>query len=794
VTIAATPTGSVCPGTIVKFEATAISAGSKPSYQWKLNGNNIGTDTVIFSTSNLKDNDAISCVLKSNEACASVSTVTSNVINMAVKPSVKPTISVTHTPSGTICAGINVNFSANSTNAGITPIYQWQVNGINVGTSSSTFSSSTLQNGDKVYCTLTSTADCADPSTVTSDTVEMTIMNTVTPEISITSNPLSASICEGSPIVFNSSLKNAGASPAYEWKVNGTAAGNNSDTFTSSTLKDGDIVSCELTSNEVCVSSATAVSNQIKITVKPKLEPSVAITANPSVPICSGTSVIFNATAKNEGQSPTYEWVVNGTVVGSNSNIYNAISLANNDLVKCKMTSGESCVTTKDVVSNEITVAVNDNVTPSITITASPTGDICAGSPITFTANAINGGSQPAYQWKLNGIAINGATSNTYTSSTIVNGDVISCSLNSNAICATTSTAVSNGIAISVKSPVTPTVSISSNPSGAICKGATVIFTAVSASGGTNPSYQWKLNGIVTGTAAATYESSVLKDGDSVMCLLTSSETCVTKTTAISNGILIKIKPDVVPEISISANPTGSICKGYLAKFTTTIVNGGTTPGYQWQLNGANITGANSSSYASPNLSNGEVISCILTSSESCSNPKTASSNSITMVVNPIPAVPTITVNGNTLTSSSNIGNQWYLNGNIINGATDQTYVATINGTYTLKVTVNGCSSTKSINITTIGINEKETEDEVIFSVYPNPSEGEFTLNFSSKQNKAYSFFVLSTIGSVVMQERMSVINGEYQNKINMTSFDKGAYILVVTDGVNKYYRKLIMN
>jgi hypothetical protein len=244
----------------------------------------------------------------------------------------------------------------------------------------------------------------------------------------------------------------------------------------------------------------------------------------------------------------------------------------------------------------------------------------------------------------------------------------------------------------------------------------------------------------------------------------------------------------------ISANPSGAICKGVLAKFSSTIVNGGINPGYQWQVSGANISGAVLPSYASPNLTNGEVISCILTSSESCSNPTSVSSNSITAVVNPVPATPTITMNGNTLSSSAKVGNQWYLNGSPIKGATDQTYVATVNGVYTLVVTVNGCSSTNYINVTTIGINEKEVQDEVIFSVYPNPSEGEFTLDFSSQQNKAYSFYVLSMIGNMVLQEKMNVINGEYQHKISMTTFGKGAYILVVTDGVSKYYRKLIIN
>src|SRR5205807_4497633 len=82
-----------------------------------------------------------------------------------------------------------------------------------------------------------------------------------------------------------------------------------------------------------------------------------------------------------------------------------------------------------------------------------------------------------------------------------------------------------------------------------------------------------------------------------------------------------------------------------------------------------------------------------------------APSAATAVTVNPIPATPTITPGGPTtfcaggsvtLTSSSANGNQWFLNGNPIGGATNQTFNASASGSYTVKVTSLGCTSAAS--------------------------------------------------------------------------------------------------
>ncbi|MBE0648744.1 MAG: Ig-like domain-containing protein [Bacteroidales bacterium] len=103
-----------------------------------------------------------------------------------------------------------------------------------------------------------------------------------------------------------------------------------------------------------------------------------------------------------------------------------------------------------------------------------------------------------------------------------------------------------------------------------------------------------------------------------------------------SNVIELIVIPPLPVSISISASANDT-CDGAQVTFSGAAMNGGSTPAYQWKVNGISV-GTNDPVYMY-NPTSGDQVSCILTSSESCSTGNPASSNSVIMTVLETPEV-----------------------------------------------------------------------------------------------------------------------------------------------------------
>jgi len=266
--------------------------------------------------------------------------------------------------------------------------------------------------------------------------------------------------------------------------------------------------------------------------------PSVSITSNAaSNTFCTGQSVTFTATATNGGATPSYQWKRNGTNIGSNSPTCTYSSLNNNDVITVVMTSNLSCVSTSTATSNALTM-INGTAIASVSMSAS-SSSVCGGNIVSFTATPVNGGSSPAYQWKLNNVNI-GTNSPTFTSSSLSNGDQVRVVMTSSIGCATPNPATSNTITLIVSPPLTPDITIASVPAHPTGNGSPAIFTATAVNGGLLPSYQWLKNGTpISGAILPVLAASNVYMTETYSCRLTSSYACATVPNAMSNYIVV---------------------------------------------------------------------------------------------------------------------------------------------------------------------------------------------------------------------------------------------------------------
>jgi hypothetical protein len=361
-----------------------------------------------------------------------------------------------------------------------------------------------------------------------------------------------------------------------------------------------------------------------------------------------------------------YSWsITNGTITGGGTTqtvTYTAGATGNVNLM-LSMTAANACQ-----VSNSANVPIVSVATPTIT-PGGPT-TFCTGGSVTLTSSSATGN-----QWKLNGNPIGGATSQSYNAT--ASGDYTVTV--TDAVCSSASS--TSGATTVTVNPVPSTPTITPGGPTTFCTGGSVTLTSSSASGN-----QWYLNGNSIGGATNQSYSATASGNYTVVVTASGCASAPSAATTVTVNP-VPATPTITP-----GGPT-TFCPGGSVTLTSSSATGN-----QWKLNGNPIGGATNQSYSATASGNYTVV---VTSSGCGSAPSAAT----TVTVNPVPATPTITAGGPTtfcpggsvtLTSSSATGNQWYLNGNAIGGATGQQFGATASGNYTVRVITGGCSSAAS--------------------------------------------------------------------------------------------------
>ena len=170
-------TTTICNGQSTTLTVSGGTLGTGAVAEW-FSGSCGGTPVGIGNSISVSPTSNTTYYVRYNGTC-NTTACTSIIVN--VNPIPIPSVLIGVNPGNTICAGTSVTFTATPTNGGSSPSYQWKVNGVNAGTDSAIFTSSSLTNTDKVTVVLTSNATCASPINANSNQITMTVNDSVIP-------------------------------------------------------------------------------------------------------------------------------------------------------------------------------------------------------------------------------------------------------------------------------------------------------------------------------------------------------------------------------------------------------------------------------------------------------------------------------------------------------------------------------------------------------------------------------------------------------------------------------------
>ncbi len=350
VPVAATiaPAGAVvlCPGTTVTFTA---SAATGLSYQWQAGGGNIAGATDATYTTGTADNYGV--VVTNSGGCSATSVIVP--VTITSGSVVVPAVSISSSYGTTVCAPAPVEtFTANPTNGGSSPVYQWSVNGAAAGAGA--ILSYTPANGDVISCLLTSNATCVTPDTV-SASLTIVVSPLMSPSVSITSVH-NDSTCIGDTVQFISVPLYGGTAPTFLWNKNDTNVA--TGPYFSYQPHDGDRLVLTMTSNYPCLLTSLAVSDTFVMHVFGPTVNDLSVTVSQSS-IISGSADTFTAITSGAGSSPSFQWYVDAMAIsGATTSVYVTDSLRDGQIVSCEETSGFVCAEPRTVMSGGISVSV----------------------------------------------------------------------------------------------------------------------------------------------------------------------------------------------------------------------------------------------------------------------------------------------------------------------------------------------------------------------------------------------------------------------------------------------------
>jgi hypothetical protein len=653
---------TICAGDVVVFTASGAF-----QYQYFVNGVPVSTQNP-WVTNTLQNGDQVSVLGVDFNFCS----YTSLGLTFTVRST--PVINATVTDPSS-CGGTDGSIQTNVT-SGLSPYtYLWTTSAVTPDISGLAAGPYLVTVTDVNGCSANGTFGLSDPGAAP-----------VT--LSSSEDPTNV-ICEGESVTFTAS-----GSQNYNFFVDALTVGS-TNPYTTTTLTDGQSIAVTGTDANGC----TATGNIVIMTVNPG--PIITLQSNvPNETICVGQDISFFASG-----GVSYEFFVNSVSQGpaGPTSLFIGSNLQDGDVVTVIGTDANGC----DVQSASLTVTVN--ASPVAIIASQQDPSECGATDGVLVADATGGTTPYSFQWAA------GPAADTYSG----------LSAGSYFVTVTDAAGCTSSVSASLSDVGSSPVFLTSDfPSGVVCGGVPVTFTATGAT-----TYVYYVNGVLTSTVNP-FVTSTLQDGDIIAVTGLDTQLCA----ATSAPVQFTVHPEITIGIISSLSPSG--CQATDGQANTITIGG--TPAYAYSWTNGQVT---------PNASGlpAGQWAVTVTDANGCSDTDVISLSDIGAAVATLTANPTGTTicegTSVTFTASGSLSYDFFLDGasvsqvnpyvnaNILNGQTIAVIATDVNGcVYTTPGLTYTVNPAPVVNLPTVG--PACSNDAVIELVGGVPAGGTYSVDY----------------------------------------------------------------
>jgi len=501
--------------------------------------------------------------------------------------------------------------------------------------------------------------------------------------------------------------------------------------------------------------------------------------------ICTGQWTTFWANVTDGGDSPVYQWLLNGKIIpGLTDNRFVSSTLKNGDRISVMVTNSSACIPT--TTSKTITMQVREKIRTGGKAHAPFRSEVDAVFPVTLEGVNIpkdalivlygqldNGPFNYVTQMNADGVSsVISLLSHYNPTAGVARFYFQIMPVDTTCIQAGTSDTVT----VRIEIPTDSTVIVP------LCENGNLEF----ASGLTASTYQWQQD---KGSGFAAISDNANFSGTRTATLRLTNVPfpwlgyryrCVTGTP--NKAVYqLQMNRNVVPSVSIATEKT-TVCYGLPVIFYSTAFNAGDNPGYRWLIN--NLPADSGFNFFHSFPKNGDVVTLQLSSSVSCPTPAIVTSNAITMDVT---EEPVITADGFTLTISSGYRSDAAYKWQILEGdwkdvvpaATKQHYYAMQPGTYRVNVSKGTCAFSSNGAAVVLTAVPADPDLAAGIQLYPNPVQTDLNIN-SLKLSDQWETLDIMSIDGKSQISRYSIA-GQTKVTLSITQLHSGSYLAVLS-------------